>query len=87
MYEAMRLASFTPGPGAGRAALAHHRGGAACARRQRPALGLEKQIGKSHPGYKADIVFLDLHHINWIPTNDPVNALVIPRMAAPCIPS
>ena len=40
------------------------------------ALGLEKQIGKIAPGYKADIVFLDLHHINWIPTNDPVNALV-----------
>src|SRR5262249_5835385 len=40
------------------------------------ALGLHKQIGRIEPGYKADIVFLDLHHINWIPTNDPVNALV-----------
>ena len=40
------------------------------------ALGLDKQIGRIAPGYKADIVFLDLHHINWIPTNDPVNALV-----------
>ena len=39
-------------------------------------LGLHKQIGRIAPGYKADIVFLDLHHINWIPTNDPVNALV-----------
>src|SRR5213076_2884194 len=28
------------------------------------------------PGYKADIVFLDLHHINCIPINDPVNQIV-----------
>ena len=35
-----------------------------------------KQIGRIAPGYKADIVFLDLHHINWIPMNDPVNQLV-----------
>ena len=26
--------------------------------------------------HKADIVFLDLHHINWIPMNDPVNQIV-----------
>ncbi len=40
------------------------------------ALGLAKQIGRIEPGYKADIVFLDLHHINWIPINDPVNQIV-----------
>src|SRR5690606_36822810 len=28
------------------------------------------------PGYKADIVFLDLAHINWIPRNDVVNQIV-----------
>jgi 5-methylthioadenosine/S-adenosylhomocysteine deaminase len=78
MYEAMRLASFgskVQGPDVQRwltteeVLRAATEGGAR-------ALGLEKQIGKIAPGYKADIVFLDLHHINWIPTNDPVNALV-----------
>src|SRR4030088_2774573 len=33
-------------------------------------------MDKVAPGYKADIVFLDLQHINWIPTNDPVNGVV-----------
>src|SRR5439155_576745 len=28
------------------------------------------------PGAKADIVFLDLGHVNWIPLNDPTNQLV-----------
>jgi 5-methylthioadenosine/S-adenosylhomocysteine deaminase len=40
------------------------------------ALGLGDRIGKLEPGYKADIVFLDLGHINWIPFNDPVNQIV-----------
>jgi 5-methylthioadenosine/S-adenosylhomocysteine deaminase len=40
------------------------------------AMGMQKHIGKIAPGYKADIVFLDLGHVNWIPTNDPVNAIV-----------
>jgi 5-methylthioadenosine/S-adenosylhomocysteine deaminase len=39
------------------------------------ALGFDK-LGKVEKGYKADIVFLDLAHINWIPMNDPVNQLV-----------
>jgi guanine deaminase len=78
MYEAMRLASLgskSQGPDVERwltteeALLAATEGSAR-------ALGLEKQIGKIAPGYKADIVFLDLHHVNWIPTNDPVNQLV-----------
>jgi guanine deaminase len=78
MYEAMRLASFTSkvqGPDWPRwitTAEALHAATEGGAR----TLGLEKQIGRIAPGYKADIVFLDLHHINWIPTNDPVNALV-----------
>ena len=78
MYEAMRLASFASkvqGPDwqrwitTGEVLRAATEGSAR-------ALGLHKQIGRIAAGYKADIVFLDLHHINWIPTNDPVNALV-----------
>ena len=78
VYEAMRLASFASkvqGPDTERwvtteeALRAATEGGAR-------ALGLAKQIGKIAPGYKADIVFLDLHHINWIPMNDPVNQIV-----------
>jgi 5-methylthioadenosine/S-adenosylhomocysteine deaminase len=78
MYEAMRLASLVSkvqGPDWQRwlatdeALLAATEGSAR-------ALGLHKQIGKIAAGHKADIVFLDLHHINWIPTNDPVNAIV-----------
>jgi len=78
VYEAMRLASFASkvqGPDTGKwltteeALRATTEGGAR-------ALGLGKQIGRIAPGYKADIVFLDLHHINWIPMNDPVNQIV-----------
>jgi guanine deaminase len=78
MYEAMRLASFSSkvqGPDWQRwitteeALIAATEGSAR-------VLGLDKQIGRLAPGYKADVVFLDLHHVNWIPTNDPVNGLV-----------
>ena len=78
MYESMRLASFASkvqGPDwqnwitTAEALRAATEGSAR-------ALGLDKQIGRIAPGYKADIVFLDLHHINWIPMNDPVNQLV-----------
>lgn len=78
MYEAMRLASFASkvqGPDWQRWITTEEALRAATEGSAR-ALGLEKQIGRIAPGYKADIVFLDLHHINWIPTNDPVNALV-----------
>ena len=78
MYEAMRLASFASkvqGPDVQRWLTTDEVLRAATEGSAR-ALGLQKQIGRIAPGYKADIVFLDLHHINWIPTNDPVNALV-----------
>jgi cytosine/adenosine deaminase-related metal-dependent hydrolase len=78
MYEAMRLASFASkvrGPDWRRwlstreAALAATQGSAR-------ALGFDGQIGRLRPGYKADIVMLDLNHPNWLPLNDPVNQLV-----------
>jgi 5-methylthioadenosine/S-adenosylhomocysteine deaminase len=40
------------------------------------ALGLGDRIGRLAPGFKADIVFLDLGHINWLPLNDATNQLV-----------
>ena len=40
------------------------------------ALGFAGRIGRIAPGYKADIVMLDLDHPNWLPLNDPVNQLV-----------
>src|SRR5215469_15453723 len=77
MYEAMRLASFASkvrGPDWRRwlttreAALAATEGGAR-------ALGFDR-IGRLAPGFKADIVMLDLDHPNWLPLNNPVNQLV-----------
>ena len=35
-----------------------------------------RDIGRIAPGYKADIVFLDLQTVNWMPLNDPTNQLV-----------
>src|SRR5262249_58834999 len=78
MYEATRLASFVSkvqGPDWRRwlstreAALAATEGGAR-------ALGFGDRIGRLAPGFKADIVMLDLDHPNWLPFNDPVNQLV-----------
>ena len=39
-------------------------------------LGLGDAIGAIEPGRKADIVFLDLAHVNYVPLNDPVNQVV-----------
>jgi 5-methylthioadenosine/S-adenosylhomocysteine deaminase len=33
-------------------------------------------IGRIAPGYKADLVFLDLEHVNLVPLNDATNQLV-----------
>lgn len=40
------------------------------------ALGFADRIGAIRPGFKADIVFLDLASINYVPLNDPTNQLV-----------
>ena len=78
MYEAMRLASFVSkvqGPEWRRwlstreAALAATEGSAR-------VLGFGDKIGRIAPGWKADLVLLDLDHPNWLPLNDPVNQLV-----------
>lgn len=77
MYESMRVASY----------VSHARGPEwqrwlkpeeivrAATEGSARALGFER-VGRVAPGYKADIVFLDLAAINWIPMNDPVNQLV-----------
>ena len=77
MYEVMRMASLSSkvrGPDLDDwlstrevAAMATESGAG--------ALGLGR-VGEIAPGYKADIVFLDLTSVNWIPLNDPVNQLV-----------
>jgi guanine deaminase len=40
------------------------------------ALGMADAIGQIKPGYKADMVFLDLDSINFVPFNDPTNQVV-----------
>jgi 5-methylthioadenosine/S-adenosylhomocysteine deaminase len=78
MYEAMRLASLVSkgrSPDVERwvtteeVAVAGTEGSAR-------TLGFEGRLGRLAPGYKADIVFLDLAHPNWIPLNEPTNQLV-----------
>lgn len=78
MYEAARLASLvskvrTPDLGTWlttpEALHAATEGGAR-------ALGFEGRIGRLEAGYKADLVFVDLEHINWLPHNRTVNQIV-----------
>ncbi len=74
MFEAMRTAALIsrvqgPDPrqwlSAAEAFEAATKGGAR-------ALGMENSIGQLAPGFKADVVFLDLTHINYVPLNEPL---------------
>lgn len=78
MYESMRLASMVSkaqGPDTdlwlttGEVLTAATEGSAR-------ALGFGDRLGRIAQGYKADIVFLDLHNVNWMPFNNAVNQLV-----------
>ena len=78
MYEAMRFASLASkvrGPDWQRWITTGEVLQAATAGSAR-ALGFGDKLGRIAPGYMADLVFLDLGHVNWIPLNDAVNALV-----------
>jgi guanine deaminase len=78
MFEAMRMAAFvsrivTPEPGEWLGAwevLDLAMVGSA------RVLGMEGTIGRIGPGYKADIAFLDLRNVNFIPLNDVANQVV-----------
>ena len=77
MYESMRLASMVSkvqGPDQ-RQWLSTEEIVIAATEGSAQVLGW-KDIGRIAPGFKADIVFLDLSAINWIPCNDPTNQLV-----------
>ena len=74
VFEAMRTAAFisrVQGPDprqwltAAEAFEAATKGGAR-------ALGMENSIGQLAPGFKADVVFLDLTNINYVPLNEPL---------------
>ncbi len=41
------------------------------------ALGMGDAIGRLEPGFKADMVFLDLGCVNFVPFNDPTNQIVL----------
>jgi guanine deaminase len=78
MYESMRVASYgskAQGPDTGRW-LATEEILTAATEGSARALGLGDRLGKIAKGYKADLVFIDLTHVNWMPVNDTTNQLV-----------
>lgn len=78
MFEAMRLASFASrvqGPDYKRWLTTDEVLGMATINSAK-ILGLDDNLGVIAPGYKADIVFLDLKNLNYIPLNSAVNQVV-----------
>jgi guanine deaminase len=39
-------------------------------------LGRDGAVGRVAPGHLADLVLLDLDHVNWLPLNDALNQLI-----------
>ena len=78
MFEAMRLASFASRIMSADTNewLATDEIVAMATEGSARALGFGDDIGRLVPGAKADIVFLDLTNINFVPFNDPVNQIV-----------
>ena len=78
MFEAMRLASFTSriqGPDY-RRWLATDEVFLMATSHSARVLGMEDQIGRLAPDYKADIVFLDADHPNYVPLTDVMDQIV-----------
>jgi len=78
MYESMRLASMVSkaqGPDTDRW-LTTDEVFAAATEGSARALGFGGKLGRLAAGYKADIVFLDLTNVNWMPLNNVTNQLV-----------
>jgi guanine deaminase len=46
------------------------------------AMGMDGQIGRIAPGFKADLVFLDLGHINYVPLGNLARQIVFTENAA-----
>ncbi len=83
MFEAMRLAAFLSRPGAAperwlsaRDALRLAAEGGA------RALGWSDRIGRLAPGFQADILFLDLRSLTYVPLRDPALQLVFGESGA-----
>jgi 5-methylthioadenosine/S-adenosylhomocysteine deaminase len=78
MFEAMRLAAFVSrvqGPDHERWLIAGEAFEMATEGSAR-ALGFEGRLGRLAPGFKADIVFLDLANLNYIPLNNALHQAV-----------
>jgi 5-methylthioadenosine/S-adenosylhomocysteine deaminase len=78
MFEAMRAASFVSRARGLPAAdwISTHEAFRLATEGSARVLGFQDIIGKIAKGYKADLVLLDLHHVNFVPLNNAVNQIV-----------